>query len=253
MLEDLDADGRADLVVGRGICGAHTCSETLNILSWDGTSIVNRFEGTSAELPSPIIEAKDLDGDGVYQLEITGTEYGSVGAGPTRARTWIWAYDPASWGWHKTEEVLGDPKYRIHMLLDAEDSAKNGGLDQALLLYERVIADSSLQDWNDPPMEDANLGAYARLKMFMIYLIQGQADLAQIVYTEMADHFPAGTAQHAFVEMADAFQQGFSSYDLVAACEQVEKYATEHPDAVLTPLNSFGYANPTFTAGDLCL
>jgi hypothetical protein len=240
-------------VLSQGSCGAHACFEQVNILSWDGINFVNRLDGSSADLPSPTIQAEDPDCDHVYQLDITGTESSSAGAGPARTRIWIWTYDPLSWHWHKTEELLGESNYRIHMLQDADDSAKNGGFEQALLQYERVIGDSSLQDWADPSLEGENLGAYARYKMFLIYLLQGQGDLAEMIYTELADRFPAGTAQHGYLEMADAFQKGFSNHDPAAGCTEVENYAAAHADGVLAPLNSFGYANPIFIPRDLCL
>jgi hypothetical protein len=50
----------------------------------------------------------------------------------------------------------------------------------------------------------------------------------------MADRFPSGTAQHVFVE-TDAFRRIFK-FRSAAACEQVEGYAADHADAVLTPL-----------------
>ena len=41
-------------------------------------------------------------------------------------------------------------------------------------LYLRVINDATLLDWADPPIEQANLGAYARFKLVVLYTQTGR-------------------------------------------------------------------------------
>jgi hypothetical protein len=111
-MQDLDADGRADLVDSSEVCGAHTCFETARIRSWDGSAFANRLEGTTQERPYPEIDIQDPEGDGIFQLEVTGTGFGSVGAGPSPGITWIWTFDPGYWAWKKTGEILGESNDR---------------------------------------------------------------------------------------------------------------------------------------------
>jgi hypothetical protein len=192
-LQDLDADGRADLVYSLATCGAHTCFEDLKILSWEDGSFKNRLEGSSADLPYPNIEVRDPDGDGIFQLEVTGTGIGSVGAGPQREITWVWSYAPGTGMWDKTSESLGTSNYRIHVLQDADTAARQGDYQKALVLYQRVVSDPTLQDWVDPEKEQAELGAYARFKIMVLYLILGQEDFASTAFQEMRNTYPSNS------------------------------------------------------------
>ena len=55
-VSDVNLDGRPDLVYVLRNCGAHTCSEALKILSWDGAQLVNLMGGT-LELPYPTLSS----------------------------------------------------------------------------------------------------------------------------------------------------------------------------------------------------
>jgi hypothetical protein len=85
-VQDMNADGKAEAVVSTSTCGAHTCFEQEQILAWNGTTYENRLDGATDDLPYPDVQIRDTGG-GIYVLEVTGTGFGSVGAGPYRART----------------------------------------------------------------------------------------------------------------------------------------------------------------------
>ena len=251
-LQDLDADRRADLVYSLATCGAHTCFEDVKILSWEAGSFKERLEGSSADLPYPNIDVRDTDGDGIFQLEVTGTGIGSVGAGPQREITWVWTYDPGTGMWDKASESLGTSNYRIHILQDADTAARQGDYQNALVLYQRVVSDPTLQDWVDPEKEQAELGAYARFKMTVLYLILGQEDFASTTFQEMKNAYPSNSLGSAYVELADAFRQAYMQGGIAAGCEAAKGYAGSHTDQILLPLNSFGYGNPEYTPQDIC-
>jgi hypothetical protein len=251
-LQDLDADGRADLVYSLATCGAHTCFEDVKILSWDSGNFRERLEGSSADLPYPRIEVRDPDGDGIFQLEVTGTGIGSVGAGPQREITWAWTYDPGTGMWDKTSESLGTSNYRIHILQDADTAARQGDYQNALVLYQRVVSDPTLQDWVDPEKEQAELGAYAHFKIMTLYLILGQDDFASTAFQEMKNAYPSNSLGYAYVELADAFRQAYMQGGIAAGCEAANSFAGSHTDQILLPLNSFGYGNPEYTPQDIC-
>jgi tetratricopeptide (TPR) repeat protein len=253
-LQDLNADGKSELIESEGSCGAHTCFEDVKIIAWDGEGFKNLFEGSSKEIPYPDIRITDADGDGIFDVEIAGSGYGSVGAGPQRNVIDIWKYDPSSGTWKFDKEVLQDSNYRIHVLHDAETAAKNGDYAGALELYDRVINDPSLEDWMDPETEKANLSAYVLFKTGVIYTVEGQQDQANAAFEQLSNQYPQGVPQHAYVEMANAFQQAYASDGLEAACTAAKTYASEHADQVLAPLGpqAFGYANREFTPDDVC-
>lgn len=251
-LEDINGDGRADLVDSLATCGANTCFEEVRIISWEGDSFVNRLEGSTSDLPYPLVEIRDPDGDGVYDLEVTGTGIASAEAGPQRSMKRVWKYDPIDQRWQKSDEIPGESDYRIHMVHDADDAAREGDFEQALVLYQRVISDPSLQDWVDPNIEKANLTAYSQFKMIVVYSILGQGDFAQIVYEELAASYSKNDPQYAFVEMSNVFQQAYTQDGVGIGCATVADYAGAHANEILIPLTSFGYGNPGYTAEDVC-
>ena len=253
-LQDLGADGSAELVISEAICGAHTCFDDVQVLSWEGGVVENRLEGSTLDLPSPDVRISDADGDGVYDLEVVSGGVGSVGAGPQREVSRVWRLAPEAGRWVMDREVMGSSGYRIHALHDAEDAARGGDYERALVLYQQVVSDSTLADWTDPAVEQAYLGAYARYKMMAIYLLEGQADFADTVYAAMQADYPQGSDQRAYVEMAEAFRDGFAGGGEAGGCAAAAVYAAGHSQAVLDPLGParFGYANREFTAEDVC-
>jgi hypothetical protein len=252
-LQDLNADGAADLVDSVATCGASTCFEAVRVWAWDGVGLVNQLIGDTLDLPFPLVEVKDIGGSR-YAVEVTGTTPGSVGAGPTRPTTRVFAFDAAQPGWRAVDERLGESNFRIHKLHDAEAAALNGAYIDALLLYQRVVSDDSLQDWSNPTAERANLAAYARYKMVVIYTLQAQPDFARLVLDELKAAEPENGPRYAYVEMALAFQRGFEQGGVAAGCQAARRIAADQSAVVLDPLGPgvFGYANPDLTPADMC-
>ena len=253
-LQDLNADRRAELVTGSVTCGVHTCFEQVKVLGWSGDNFENLLVGETTDLPYPDIRLVDPDGDGVFDLEVAGGGFGSVGAGPQRTLTRHWRYDPATGRWQDSRDLLAPSNYRIHVLHDAETAALARDYDQALLDYGRVVSDPTLVDWIDPEVEKANLAAYALFKTAVVNLIQNQLDLAQATFDQLADTYPPGTKGHAYVELAVAFQAAYPAGGVSSGCAAAQKYAADHPDQVLLPLGSavYGYANRDVSPQDIC-
>jgi hypothetical protein len=253
-LQDLNADHRAELVTSSATCGAHTCFEAVKILGWSGEGFENLLVGETTDLPYPDIRLADPDGDGLFDLEVAGGGFGSVGAGPQRTLTRHWRYDSASGRWQDSKDLLAPSNYRIHVLHDAEAAALARDYEQALLDYGRVISDPALVDWMDPVVEKANLSAYALFKTAVVNLIQNKIDLAQVAFNQLAASYPPGRMGHAFVELAMAFQAAYPAGGVPSGCAAARQYAVEHPDQVLLPLGSatYGYANRDVSPQDIC-
>lgn len=249
-VQDMNADGRAEAVVSTSTCGAHTCFEQEQILAWNGTTYENRLEGATDDLPYPDVQIRDTGG-GIYALEVTGTGFGSVGAGPYRTRTRTWSYDPASRHWQMSGERLEPPVYRIHALHDADAALKAGNYETAIALYQRVINDQTLLDWGDSPVEQADLGAYARFKLIVLYTQTGQPAEAERYFSELKAG-PAAGSWRDYTEMADTYLQGAAIAG--HGCPAVRYFAETHADQILSPLSSmaFGYSNPDYTPEDVC-
>lgn len=250
---DLDGDGSMDLLVSRGTCGAHTCFDELEVLSWDGAAFVNRLEGSTIELPYPLVSAHDEDGDGIYSIEVSSGGYGSAGAGPQRPVTWIWEFDRQDQRWRKTLERADPSPYRIHVLHDADDAAARAEYDFAVQLYTRVIEDDSLDDWVVADGR-ATLTAYARYRIAVIAAALQDVEGYESMLTEMEEAYPVGDPRHDFVEMAILFKNAFDSGGLGAACTAAAGFADSHAAAILAPLSSgvYGYANRDYTGESMC-
>jgi hypothetical protein len=253
-LQDLNLDGRAELVTSSPTCGASTCFEEVQILGWTGTGFENLLSGSTVEIPAPVINVLEPQGDGIFELEIAGGGFGSVGAGPQRSLSTVWTYNPTTTRWQDPQERLESSNYRIHVLQDADQAALERQFEQALLDYGRVVDDASLIDWNEPEIERPNLSAYALFKIAVAHLLLAQPDLAQAAFDRQRADFPLGALGHAYVELASVFQEAYPAGGLPNGCAAARKYAAEHPQEILVPLGSalFGYANPDYSPQDIC-
>jgi hypothetical protein len=252
-IEDLSGDGRQEIVASSPVCGAHTCFEDVHILGWDGEAFTHRMVGETDDLPYPLIDLEEKE-DGTFDLVITGSGIGSVGAGPQRDQVRRWSYQPTLEQWVVVEEEKGESNYRIHILHDADEAAEEGEYETALRYYQRVVSDTTLDDWIDPDREREILSAYARFRMSAIYHIRGQEQFGEMILREMEQNYPPASPHHAFVEMARSFRETYTSQGLEAACRSVKSFARNNEQAVLVPLGpeEFGYGNPVYTPEDVC-
>lgn len=254
-LQDLNADGRADLVDTVTLCGASTCFDTVRVWSWDGAAFANRLKWpVEGGLPYPDVTLAGPDADGRYAVTVTATGLGSAGAGPQRAATWMFYFLPEQDLWHSDGMELAASNFRIHVLNDADAAAQAGDYPQALLLYQRVIHDTTLQDWMNPAKEQADLGAYARFKIYAIYTVRGLSDFSQIALNDLTVSVSEGTPQYVFVEMALAFQRAFTDEGAAAGCAAVQALASASPESALIPFGPqvFGYGNSELTPEIVC-
>jgi hypothetical protein len=238
--QDMNNDGKAEALISFQSCGASTCFENLQIIAWNGGAYVNALSGTTEDLPYPTFEWK-FD-NGLMSLSETGGSYGSVGAGPTRAHVRNWQYDAASGFWQIVSEKTLPSNYRIHVLLDADAAFEQGNAAEAIPLYRRVIDDMTLSDWADPRSEQINLAAYARFRLIVAYTALDQPDQAAQVLSELQAGIAPDAPEHVFVDMALIYLENKN-------CAPVQSYIDEHN---VISLLFFGYANPTYTAQELC-
>lgn len=253
-IQDMNVDGYIDVIFSSPKCGAHTCFEDTQILSWSGFSFEKKLDGSTSELPSPNIQITDFNQDGIYDFEVVSGGYGSAGAGPQRSKTLVWRYDDGSGLWVLAEESLGASNYRIHMIHDADAAMRRGEYQVALLLYDQAINNANLLDWQDPPQEQLNLGAYARFKIVVGYAFQDDVNSARSFLDNVKGIYPRGIAQLAFMDMAELFLDTYEEEGAQKACEAVVVFAAEKADIILAPLGQgiYGYANPNYNPFDIC-
>jgi hypothetical protein len=253
-LQDLNSDGQGEVVTSSPSCGAHTCFEDVQVLSWQGSDFVNLLVGNTNELPSPDIRIKDPDEDGIFDIEIGSGGFNSIGAGPNRTKIRHWAYNHATSFWDIYEDIPGSSFYRIHVLHDADDAAQVGNNDQALIDYGRVVYDPNLVDWQDPEQEIANLSAYSLYKIAVLHLIQGDADRARITFDLLDKRYLSQDFGYMYAELASVFRESYELEGLANACVATQEFAEGHSKEILSPLGSeiYGYANRDYFPNDIC-
>lgn len=254
VIQDLDADGLPDLVFTTTSCGAHTCFDDVEILSWVGGAFVERVAGATTDLPNPSAQLTDYDRDGIYTLEVIGTAIASVGAGPQRDETRTWELDPSDGMWKFESTSLAASPFRIHLVHDADDAMLRGEYQIAALLYAQVVEDEDLIDWLNPTEEALNLGAYAMFKQIVAAGYLAQIQQGESLLVEMVELYP-DYPQSAYVQMAQAFWSGFTTSGVVEdGCEAAHQFAVLNQAAVLRPLGSatYGYANRDYSPTDIC-
>ncbi|MCJ7706777.1 MAG: VCBS repeat-containing protein [Anaerolineales bacterium] len=250
--QDLNGDGLTDLLIGYPVCGAHTCLERIEVLMWAGATLQNRLTGTSQDLPTPGIDLVGPTDNGSYQIAISASGVGSIGAGPFRPFTRTWSWDPQSGAFVVSDETRETTNYRFHVLEDADQAAREGDYTAALDLYYRIVTDDTLADWVNPETERANLTAYAMFREMLTRLLMSDYGDAQVDYGILQNGYPAGSTGSAYAAMATAFWEKYvPTADVAAACAAAQAFASEHASEVLDPLY-FGYSNPTYTASDVC-
>lgn len=249
---DLNADGAADLLLARETCGAHTCFSRLEALTWRQNALVNVLHGESDDLPYPSIRVVGPGPAGRFDIAVTGTGIGSAGAGPYRGITRTWAWNAAGDALVPGPDLTLPSTYRIHILNDADQADLGGSYAAALQLYDQVIHDDSLQDWVDPSSERANLSAYALFREVVTELQVNDVAAAQTDYQALRNAYPPASLGGAYGLLAQAFWTAYQSTNSIGlACAQAQAFAQANEATILQPLY-FGYANPVYTAADIC-
>jgi hypothetical protein len=172
-VDDVNADGRQEIVWTSTSCGAHTCSSRLFVDRWDGASyqdwIVNTPEMASADYS---IADTVPNGSGREILVQDGV-VNSAGAGPQRA--WTETYiSPAGSLYELFSKVYDPSNCLYHHILDANERFTQGavnGYGPAVAAYQAAMSDPNLGacHYGGLPDELATLRDFARLRLVVAY------------------------------------------------------------------------------------
>lgn len=284
---DVNGNFVNDLVYAFQTCDGPACTTGIQIVEWNPT--LNSFDSLlDAEVNEPAAEVQvvDEEDDGVSEVVVTSGQVASEAAGPQRERTVTLRWDGVMYVVASVEP--GEATYRIHMIHDGDTALYRAEYADAAALYEQALAEDLLS-WEIPD-EAEYLTAFARFRLMQAYAAAGNVDAAQAAYDALIQTYqpptPTPSAEGeggesedegegetgegqeptvtptlalladrpggAFVEMANLFWREFEAdRNIVTACQAVRNYARANP-ASYSVLNDFGYANPTYTAPDLC-
>jgi len=243
---DVNADGKVDVVWTDTTCGAHTCFATLFVESWDG----KEYRDWIADEPTmayPEYSFKDTQpGGSGDEIMVHGGIIASAGAGPQRA--WTETYiSPEGGPYQLFSQVYDASKCLYHHILDANAAFNQWtvkGFTPAIEAYQAAIADTTLEACGTIPDELTTLRDFARFRLVVSLVANGKASQAAAAQ--------AAITTPALLGAANTFLDSYrSSGSIVQACREANSYATANP-ASWQFLADWGYANPEFTAADLC-
>lgn len=248
--DDVNLDGQPDLVWVDTTCGASTCFDAVLVRSWDGSGWIDWTERTivMAYAEVKLDEVSEV-GQG-REIVLQGGEYGSVGAGPQRERTEIWgSVDGAPYT--LLERIYAASNCLYFKVLDANEALAQYpelGLAKARELYTEAITNRTLVKCGQRSNELNELRSFSLFRLAVIHGYENAPALAAEVVEQLRSVFPDSP----FTPLAESWFEAYeASGDAAAACAVATAYAETYPEAHQA-LSDYGYANPTFTAADLC-
>ncbi len=249
---DINADDRPDVAWNSVACGAHTCFTTVHVLSWTGTGWEDWIDGELTMANAVIRLQEDVVGAG-RAIVAYGGVIGSVGAGPQRAWTETWASQDGA-PYTLVSQIYDPAVCLYHVVLDANQALREGradGFEQAIALYRRALIDANLRACWDRPDELAELRSFAGFRLAVAYGYQGDMAKAQQAVADLLATYPDAV----YARIADIWWRAYQpTQDMASACAAVDAFVAgppPHPEAV-DSLANYGYANPTFTAAEVC-
>lgn len=243
-VQDVNGLPGAEIVYRPEYCGAHTCYTNVEVSGWTGAAYADLTDGDiSISYASTALEDTDLDGD--LEIILHGGSIGSVGAGPTRTRTEIYAWNGRQYVLAQT--ILDPSEFLYHNVLDGDDAFAAGDLVLALDWYTRALQDSSLLQWKDN--ERAEMDPYLHFRITLTYMALGGASAEAAQSLEAAINSYPGSLHG---EMARAFRDAWQpAGDTTAGCRAANAYVQANLEA-FQEFWYFGYGNRDFDPGRMC-
>lgn len=247
---DMNGDVKAEIVYDLQSCTLTSCTRSGQILTWNPLTGVFEPINTS---PITAINGRlgvvDIDSDGILEVTVRNTPAGDTASGPRRSVVDYW--DWIGSGYVLAQSQPDDPLYRIHAVHDADQALTEGNWNTAVAGYLNVRDSNNLLPWIQAN-EREMLRAYVTYRLIIVYARLRNTRNVQNITASIATENPDGTIGVVYRDMAQAFADDFLiSNNLSTACQAALRVATERPDA-LSFLNSYGYANRTYTLSDLC-
>ena len=248
--EDINADGQADIVWLDTTCGASTCFDTINVRSWDGSTWADWTDGTiTMAFANVDLEDTSEDGQGA-EIVATGGVYGSVGAGPQRARTETWA-SVGGKSYTLIDQTFSSSECLYHTVMDGNRALLNAdeeGFGAAEAYFTDAIGNNNLTKcWvRDNELEELRTFSYFRLAQIAAY--QDLPEVAGDVVAALKELYP----ESEYAKLAQVWLDAYIAGDVDSACTAALAYAEETP-IVWAMFADYGYTNPTFSAEGLCL
>jgi hypothetical protein len=255
------ASGALDVLVGAGDllgpgkgafayrateCGASTCVDTVRIVAGSGGAYAPVTPADGVSMAGADVVVKDVDGDGVSELIITGGIAGSVGGGPQRPRTETWKFDGRAYALDST--TFGKPDYLYHAIKDADAFFVSGNYAEAASAYITAVNDKQLKIWMADKNERNELESYALFRAALAILQSGGDGSEALAYLDQAKAYP--DTLHA--QLAKSFEAAYSAKSSVSVGCGAVRDDLDANSAEYATFWDFGYSNPGFDAATVC-
>ncbi len=248
--DDINADGQPDLAWLDTTCGASTCFDTVMVRSWDGAQWSDWTSSTIVMAYADVTLEDARDTAQGSEIVLAGGEYGSVGAGPQRSRTEVWgSVDGAPYT--LLDKVYARSTCLYFKVLDAGEALtryQEIGLVQAREMYNEAITNRNLVPCGQRPGEMDELRSFSLFRLALVDAYAGEPDAAAESVAQLQQAYPDSIYTAMGLSWLEAYQ---ASGDIGAACAAATAFAEQNPESY-EALSDYGYANPTFTATDLC-
>lgn len=249
-VEDINLDELPDVAWVDTTCGASTCFDTVNVRSWDGATWADWTDGTVTMAYAEINITDSVEEGLGNEIVLEGGIYGSVGAGPQRSRTEVWASLEGG-PYSLLEKSYAQSECLYHTVLDANREFLNApvnGFEAATALYIQAVTDDGLvKCWvrNDELVE---LRSFSQFRLAVIAGYSGDSAGALAQIAELTAQYPGSI----YDEVGQLWLESYQSVnDAALACEEVTLFAEEN-SAAWELLADYGYTNPSFEAVDVC-
>ncbi|MCY3901179.1 MAG: LysM peptidoglycan-binding domain-containing protein [Caldilineaceae bacterium] len=246
--QDINADGLTDVVWTDTVCGPSSCFVTVHVRSWDGIEWRDWTKGTITMAGANVsLTPSDKPGR-PNEIRLIGGQYAGAGAGPQRARLAVWA-STAGAPYALSSERMMPSLCLYHTVVDANHAMTHElYLEKAQWLYTDAAENQNLQACGERSNELAELRSFALFRLALIAGYESKPDLAAERVERLASTYERQVFAEVGVRWLAAYRQ---SSDARTACEAVYNFAATNSE-VVDILADYGYANPTFTAEEVC-
>jgi hypothetical protein len=247
--DDLNFDGSPELQFASRAClnGEDDCEYRTQVVVWRPSlgRIVNLLGEPIISSEPPRVE--DVDADSVSELIIRFDNDGDARTGPLR--TGIGVYDWNGAGYVRALTQLDPPRFRIQVVHLADDAFRAEAYDEAAALYQLVLDDTSLDNWQND--DDRVLPPYAAYRLLLAYSALEDARAGELIVV-LQTQFPDPLNAPVYVQLATGFWNALQvTNNLRSACAEVQAIMATRPEAV-DLLNRYGREGRIYAASDIC-
>ena len=246
--EDVNADGQTDVVWTDTVCGTSSCFVTVHVRSWDGIEWRDWTKGTITMAGANVMLTPSDKPGRPNEIRLIGGQYAGTDAGPQRARLAVWtSTDGAPYALSSERAMPSLCLY--HTIIDANHALSHElYLEKAQWLYTDAAENQNWQACGERSNELAELRSFALFRLALIAGYESKPELAEERVERLASTYERQIYAEVGVRWLAAYRQ---SGDAKTACEAANNFAAANPE-VVNVLADYGYANPTFTAENVC-